>query len=254
MITNTFDPNPTAKLNPFVNPDAVRVDACIITFSYIIEKFVTETYDCEQIGESKSVTGITPVYLIKYKNKKFAFFKSYVGAPAAVSMVEDTRAIFSTDKYVLFGGAGCLDREIARGKVMIPTAAYRDEGTSYHYAPASDYIDIPGCDAVEAFMKENEIAYVRGKTWTTDAIFRETEDNFAKHKADGCISVEMECAGVQAVCAFRGLKLFAFFTSGDLLDSPKWTMRAKEGQIKHTQHDSGHFEIAIGLANYVSEV
>ncbi|MBR4033395.1 MAG: nucleoside phosphorylase, partial [Clostridia bacterium] len=183
-----------------------------------------------------------------------AFYKSFVGAPAAAASVEDTRAVFSTDKYILFGGCGCLDREIARGRVMIPTAAYRDEGTSYHYAPPSDYIEIPGCDTVEAFMKENEIAYVRGKTWTTDAIFRETEQNFAKHKADGCISVEMECAGVQAVCSFRGLKLFVFFTSGDLLDSPKWTMRAKEGQIKDTQHDSGHFDIAIGLADYVSEV
>ena len=49
MITNTFDPATTAKLNPFINPDAVKVDACIITFSYVIEKFVKETYDCEQI-------------------------------------------------------------------------------------------------------------------------------------------------------------------------------------------------------------
>ena len=56
MITTTFDPAPTAKLNPFINPDAIKVDACIITFSYMIERFVTETYDCEQIGESKSVT------------------------------------------------------------------------------------------------------------------------------------------------------------------------------------------------------
>ena len=75
MITNTFDPTPTAKLNPFINPDALRVDACIITFSYMIEKFVTETYDCEQIGESKSVTGNTPIYIIKYKNKKIRVFQ-----------------------------------------------------------------------------------------------------------------------------------------------------------------------------------
>ena len=102
-------------------------------------------------------------------------------------------------------------------------------------------------------FREKDIAFTECDTWTTDAIFRETEATFAKRKADGCISVEMECAGVQAVCAFRGLKLFVFFTSGDLLDSPKWTMRAKEGQIKHTQHDSGHFEIALGLANFVSE-
>lgn len=83
MITNAFDPSLTAKLNPFINPDAVKVDACIITFSYIIEKFVIDTYDCEKIGESKSVTGNTPIYLIRYKNKKFAFYKSFVGAPAA---------------------------------------------------------------------------------------------------------------------------------------------------------------------------
>ncbi len=252
MITNAFDALSPAKLNPFINPEALKVDACIITFSYMIEKFVLDTYDCKKIGESKSVTGNTPIYLINFKGKKFAFFKSFVGAPAAAASIEDTRSVFSTDKYILFGGCGCLDREIARGKVMIPTAAYRDEGTSYHYAPPSDYIDIPNAGVVADFMNENEIAFVLGKTWTTDAIFRETENNISKRKAEGCISVEMECAGVQAVCAFRGLELYVFFTSGDLLDSPKWDMRAKEGQIKDTQHDSGHFEIAIALADYVS--
>ena len=31
---------------------------------------------------------------------------------------------------------------------MVPTDAYRDEGTSYHYAPASDYIEIKNADVV----------------------------------------------------------------------------------------------------------
>ena len=169
------------------------------------------------------------------------------------AMVEDTHAVFSTDKYVLFGGAGCLDKDIARGRVMVPTSAYRDEGTSYHYMPASDYVDMPNAPVVEAFMRENGLPYVLGRTWTTDALFRETEGNMAKRKAEGCISVEMESAGVQAMCSFRGLQLYAFFTSGDLLDAPKWDARMKEGQVKHTQHDPGHFEIALALAQYVSE-
>ena len=96
--------------------------------------------------------------------------------------------------------------------------------------------------------------YAVGKTWTTDAIFRETENNFEARKAEGCLSVEMECAGVQAMCQFRGLKLYVFFTSGDLLDAPKWTQRMAAGQIKHTQHDSGHFDIALALAEYVAEL
>ena len=64
--------------------------------------------------------------------------------------------------------------------------------------------------------------------------------------------MEMECAGVQAMCAFRGLQLYAFFTSGDLLDAPKWDARLAAGQVKHTQHDPGHFEIALALAEFVA--
>ena len=103
-------------------------------------------------------------------------------------------------------------------------------------------------------MKKNEIPYIEGKTWTTDAFYRETLNNFEKRKGDGCISVEMECSAVQAMCNFRNLELYAFFTSGDLLDSPKWDERHKKGELEGTQHDSTHFDIAIELANYVSEL
>lgn len=105
---------------------------------------------------------------------------------------------------------------------MVPTEAYRDEGTSYHYAPVSDYISIKNCNIVANFMDEYNIPYVLGKTWTTDSFYRETKNNFEKHKADGCISVEMECALVEAMCQFRNLDVYTFFMSGDLLDAPEW--------------------------------
>lgn len=105
---------------------------------------------------------------------------------------------------------------------------------------------------VAAFCAESGLPYALGRTWTTDAIFRETEGNFAARKAEGCICVEMECAGVQAMCAFRGCSSYAFFTSGDLLDAPKWDARLAAGQVKHTQHDPGHFEIALALAEFVA--
>ena len=97
-------------------------------------------------------------------------------------------------------------------------------------------------------MEKNGIPYVEGKTWTTDAFYRETLDNFEKRKREGCISVEMECAAVQALCDFRGLELYAFFTGGDLLDAPKWTERRREGELAGTQHDAAHFDIALELA------
>lgn len=38
-----------------------------------------------------------------------------------------TEDILTTDKYIVFGGSGCLNKEIARGRVMVPTEAYRDQ-------------------------------------------------------------------------------------------------------------------------------
>lgn len=253
MITDSFDDKSEAKINPIINENAPAADACIVTFSYVIERFVLDNYDCKQIGQIHFATGITPIYQIDYNGKKFAFYKTYVGAPACVGTVEDTLAVIKTDKYVVFGGCGCLDKEIAHGKVMIPTEAYRDEGTSYHYAPASDYIKVKNADIVAKFMEENGIPYVKGKTWSTDAFYRETVNNFEKHKADGCISVDMECSGLQAMCDFRNLELYMFFTSGDLLDAPEWDERHKSGEVEGTQHDSGHFDIALELADYISE-
>ncbi len=254
MITDAFDNASPSIINPYADPNAPAVDACILTFSYQIEQFVLQNYPCEEIGKFWSSSGARSVYLLPYKGRRFAFYKTYVGAPACVASVEETFSILRTKRYVVFGGAGCLDKEIAHGKVMVPTEAYRDEGTSYHYAPASDYITIKNADTVAAFMQENSLPFIKGKTWTTDAFYRETVRSFERHKADGCISVEMECAALQAMCDFRGLQLYAFFTSGDLLDAPEWDARRVEGETAGTQHDTGHFSIALELARYAADL
>lgn len=253
MITDTFDNVTEEIIKVHRNKDAKKVDVCILTFSHVILKYVLENYECSKIGDLYSANGANPVYGFEYEGKYFAVYMSYVGAPGCVGDMEDTLALINTDKYVVFGGAGCLNKEIARGKVMVPTAAYRDEGTSYHYAPASDYITVKNADAVASFMEAAGLPFVKGKTWTTDAIYRETRGNFEKRKNEGCISVEMECAAVQAMCDFRNLNAYFFFTSGDLLDAPEWDARMKKNQMKHTQHDAGHFDIALELARHIAE-
>jgi purine-nucleoside phosphorylase len=252
MITDTFDSLSQAIISPKKREDAPAADACIVTFSHEIEKHAAEHYASGEIGALWCATGQTPIYLIERKGKRIAFYKTFVGAPITTALMEDAAGELDCTKFILFGGAGCLNKEIAHGRVMVPTAAYRDEGTSYHYAPAADYVPVRNAETVAACMKENGIPYVLGKTWTTDSFYRETRNNFEKRKADGCISVEMECAGVQAMCDFRGLDLYPFFTSGDLLDAPEWDQRIKENN-DGGQHDVGHFDIALALAEYITE-
>lgn len=38
----------------------------------------------------------------------------------------------------------------------------------------------------------------------------------------GAVCVEMECAGMQALCDFRGTEFFQFFYAGDNLDHSSW--------------------------------
>ena len=64
MITDSFDNKSEAIINPPFNEDAYKVDACILTFSNIIEEFVLDNYKCEKIGEIKTATGTRNVYKI----------------------------------------------------------------------------------------------------------------------------------------------------------------------------------------------
>lgn len=41
---------------------------------------------------------------------------------------------------LVFGTCGVLDNSIKETSIIIPNSAIRDEGTSYHYAPATNEI------------------------------------------------------------------------------------------------------------------
>ena len=60
---------------------------------------------------------------------------------------------------------------------------------------------------------------------------------------------------IKASCSDNAVKEDAYFflTCGDLLDAPKWVARMKKNQIKHTQHDPRHFDIALEPARCITE-
>ncbi len=99
---------------------------------------------------------------------------------------------------------------------------------------------------VSEWLEEMGLPYVSGRTWTSDAIYRETKANVDKRKAEGCIAVEMECASMQAVCDFRGLDLYYYLISGDLLDCEEWDMRIL-GDDEEKKHQLKNFYIALEM-------
>lgn len=224
MLCNEFDPNPVAIINPSHQepiPDFPAI--CVGIFSKTIVDELLEKYSGEVLGYSKFCTGWVPIYRVHAFETDVALFLPHVGAPAAAGFIEDL-VPWGGRHFVFCGAAGALRGDIAHGHLIVPAAAIRDEGLSYHYLPPADEIALqPRCvEACREALDSLHYPYIEGKTWTTDAFFRETEKKAQRRREQGCVSVEMECAGLAAVAQFRNVDFAQFFYVTDTLDGPQW--------------------------------
>ncbi|MCK1329258.1 nucleoside phosphorylase [Bradyrhizobium sp. CW9] len=85
----------------------------------------------------------------------------------------------------------------------------RDEGTSYHYAPPSEFAEADPIivkKAATALVQSGHYAVV-GASWTTDAPFRETAQAIDAARAKGILAVEMEAAALYTFAASAGVRV-----------------------------------------------
>lgn len=228
MLPDTYDPDRRGVIDPFeaYSPLPGFPEICIGIFSRHIVEETAARLGGEVIAQVKFCTGTVPVYRVRAGGTQAALFLPHVGGPAAASFVENL--IPWGGRYFVFSGScGVLRRDITAGHLIIPTAAVRDEGLSYHYLPPAEEIALdPACAAAcRDALDSLGFPYVEGKTWTTDAFFRETRGKVRRRKEQGCLCVEMECASLAAVARFRGVPFAQFFWSADNLDAEEWDAR-----------------------------
>ncbi|MBQ6019461.1 MAG: nucleoside phosphorylase [Clostridia bacterium] len=227
-ITDSFDAD-----RGIIEPrEAVEIPADFpdTLLACFTEKFVaaiTEKTGAEQFDHAFAGRGI-PILRFSRGGRTVGFYQSPVGGAASAAILEEAIAK-GAKKVLFFGSCGSLDAAHTAGKLLIPTAAYRDEGASYHYLPAGNYIAIGTADRLAAIFDRMNVPYLKTKTWTTDAFYRETQRNMLSRKEEGCAAVEMECASVMAVGKFRGVEVYQFLYTADCLDGEGWDRRILGG-------------------------
>jgi uridine phosphorylase len=222
-----FDPAPTAVIEPteVIEPIDIPTHAVLCFFQDVIEK-VTDEHGGRIIDHVVSEIGKVPIWELALEGRRLALVHPGVGAPLAAAFLEELIAL-GCRAFVACGGAGVLVPDVALGHVVVPTSAVRDEGTSYHYLPAAREV-APTAQAVEAILatlQRHDVPHVTGKTWTTDAMYRETRDKVARRVAEGCLTVEMEAAAFFAVASFRGVAFGQLLYAGDDLSGDAWDQR-----------------------------
>ncbi len=249
MLKDFYDDKTEAivDISNFYGEKRHILDKCLILFSKEIYEYILKEYDCEQIGNLGACNGDIPIYDFEHKGEKIAFYLTMIGSALASGLCYEVHWQTGATKFIMFGSCGSLDAEKTKGKYIIPTESYRGEGASFYYAPASDYIEIKGADKLEEIFKEIKAPYVKGRVWTTDSMLRETKGLVAARKEEGCIAVEMEVAGVQAICNFYGLSVYDFLEAGDVLADSGYEV---EG-LHSANHDVGKFHIALEIAERI---
>ncbi len=251
MITESYYSEKESMISPgaFLGERKYICDTAIATFSNEIFEAVLEKFPHKEVGHNANANGHRPIYLIEADGMKLIFYMTSIGAALAGTDIIEMQWQTGVKNIIMTGSAGALDSEATTGKFIIPTEAYRDEGMSYHYAPPSDYISIRNSDRLAEAFRRLGIPFVKGRVWTTDAPYRETKEAIEKRRQEGCIAVEMELAGVQAVCSFYGAELFSFLVSGDVLYENEYT---PEG-LSDANHSLDKFFISVKLAKEIEE-
>jgi len=213
---------PSKVLKPI---DGLPEKAVLVFYGEIIDKLLSENR-LIHLKTLNSIVAKFNLYKMKVKNEEIVVFNPGLGAPCAAGYFDELIA-YGIKKTVACGSAGVLDKKIKRGTIILIDSAVRHEGTSYHYLKPSREInaDESVIKSMENTFNKLNIPFAKGKTWTTDGFYRETEELVKKRLCEGCLTVEMEASALMAVAKFRNIPFGQILSAGDDVSGKEWDVR-----------------------------
>ena len=201
-------------------------EKCLFAFLGDVVHDYANEHGAEVVETIVTVSRDIKVYVLSSYSEKICLVQSPTGS-APSTQVMDILVTCGCKKVIAVGSCGVL-KEIQENAFLVPTKALRAEGTSYHYLPASRYIELDKepISVIEETFKKDGLPFETCTTWTTDGFFRETKDMVEYRLQEGCSVVEMECSALAACCRKRGAQFGQFlFTADSLANVHKYDER-----------------------------
>ncbi|MBB65048.1 MAG: hypothetical protein CMO81_08285 [Waddliaceae bacterium] len=160
-----------------------------------------------------------------------------IGAPAMIHRLEELIAL-GVKRFILVGLAGSLSYELKIGDYAICTEALSEDGVGHLYMPEGETVSLATPSLVQDWSQYIEKKHPQHpkfhhvKTWSFPVIFRESQEDIARVKAEGCRTVEMEVAALYAIAKEKNIDALAIFLISDSLADNVWDPKLKNLSTK----------------------
>lgn len=216
-----YDPSSETVFGPCDLKLDAKPDKCLLIFDdEIWNDYVLTNKNLATFSAKNTYGRVFDTYrYVNMNGEKILLVYPTTGAAGSVCDMELLIAS-GIEKFVVFGTCGRLDKNIAKNTIILPTAAYREEGTSYHYLPDSDEIEVDKSllQKAKSVFDKTILTVIEGKIWTTDAVYRETYGKVKLMQERGCLGVDMELSALLALAKYRDVKFFQFLIGDDAVD------------------------------------
>lgn len=225
MPTNLFllehDVNPNAVVSPAANGHFQIPAKCLFLLADDdhFNQFV-KRYHGTEIAHFDTINKVAIIYRVTYHQTTLAVAQAPLGAPAA-TMLLDALIYDGARTVMTVGSCGALVT-LPENQLLLVASAIRDEGTSFHYLPAANTLELDQSvrDSMALSLAKQRLAVTTVMTWTTDGFFRETVTKTQRAQSVGASVVEMECAALAACARFRGANFGQLLYTADSLANP----------------------------------
>ena len=192
-------------------------------FDLIVKKF-KNTQLKENFGDLR---------VLKNNNGKIGILGKFgIGGPVTAVLTENL-AYWGVKTIISIGLGSSLQKQIQTGDIILAEKAIRDDGTSYHYEQANKYASAPQnfLNKISNMLSKSNISFYVGPIWTTDAVYRETEDEVIEYQKESIFAVDMETATLYTVGKYCNLSYLSIIGISDSIASLKWEYNNNMDQI-----------------------
>lgn len=168
-----------------------------------------------------------------YKDLQFGIIGCAVGASYAVLIAEQL-FVSGCELLISITSAGKINENVNSDYILVKDTI-RDEGTSYHYLPVGEEATINTLllERLTPIVFAKNLSVVIGKSWTTDAPYRETASAISKARSLGVDSVEMEASALYAFSKAKSKNVvcYAHLTNSMALQNGDFEKGVENGSL-----------------------